>query len=426
MAAAAWPLFAGPAGSPRTAATGRSPCPAGPGEREALRAAPCRARQRRSQLPRSPLIRPGGVEHDHAPETSARNQAAPALGGGDHRGADRHRDLRLPRRGRRSRTARSTRASPCATSRRPTTWWSSASTTHVLRPALQWPFPRSLHAQAIDRLHADGARAIVYDVQFTEPTTPARGQRAVRRGRPGARRRARHDRGRRARRTPTCSAATRTSRGSHAVAAASQHAERRGRRRSACYPDSELGLPSLAVAAAEAAGGRSPPVASSTTERRVIDYRGPAGTIPTFSFSDVVDRQVVPARAFAGKIVVVGASSPTLAGRPRHADQRRRPADVRPRGPGQRDLDRPARQSAAPARRRGWRSLAIVARRRARRRSPALRLRPADGGRRRDRARRRPTSLVAQISFDSGTILTGQLPAGRLASACGHGRGRLG
>ena len=36
----------------------------------------------------------------------------------------------------------------------------------------QWPFKRSRHAQLIDRLKADGARTIVYDVQFTEPTTP--------------------------------------------------------------------------------------------------------------------------------------------------------------------------------------------------------------------------------------------------------------
>src|SRR3954452_24531455 len=35
-----------------------------------------------------------------------------------------------------------------------------------------WPFPRSRHAQAIDRLRRDGAEAIVYDVQFTEQTTP--------------------------------------------------------------------------------------------------------------------------------------------------------------------------------------------------------------------------------------------------------------
>src|ERR1700733_15482424 len=34
----------------------------------------------------------------------------------------------------------------------------------------QWRFPRRLHASVIDRLAADGARAIAYDVQFTEPT----------------------------------------------------------------------------------------------------------------------------------------------------------------------------------------------------------------------------------------------------------------
>ncbi len=34
----------------------------------------------------------------------------------------------------------------------------------------QWPFPRKLHASVIDRLAADRARAIAYDVQFTEPT----------------------------------------------------------------------------------------------------------------------------------------------------------------------------------------------------------------------------------------------------------------
>src|SRR4051794_36925844 len=36
----------------------------------------------------------------------------------------------------------------------------------------RWPFPRSLHARLIRRLTAAGARAIAYDVQFTEPTTP--------------------------------------------------------------------------------------------------------------------------------------------------------------------------------------------------------------------------------------------------------------
>jgi adenylate cyclase len=37
----------------------------------------------------------------------------------------------------------------------------------------QWPFPRTLHAEAISQLRRDGARVIAYDVQFTEPSNPA-------------------------------------------------------------------------------------------------------------------------------------------------------------------------------------------------------------------------------------------------------------
>jgi adenylate cyclase len=37
----------------------------------------------------------------------------------------------------------------------------------------QWPFPRTLHAEAIARLRRDGARVIAYDVQFTEPSNPS-------------------------------------------------------------------------------------------------------------------------------------------------------------------------------------------------------------------------------------------------------------
>src|SRR3954462_9533579 len=35
---------------------------------------------------------------------------------------------------------------------------------------LRWPFPRRVHARVIDRLRADGAKVIAYDVQFTEAT----------------------------------------------------------------------------------------------------------------------------------------------------------------------------------------------------------------------------------------------------------------
>lgn len=36
---------------------------------------------------------------------------------------------------------------------------------------LQWPFPRSLHARLVERLHADGAAAVGFDVVFAEPTS---------------------------------------------------------------------------------------------------------------------------------------------------------------------------------------------------------------------------------------------------------------
>ena len=39
-------------------------------------------------------------------------------------------------------------------------------------PQQSWPFTRSVHGRVVRRLHAAGARLIVYDVQFTEPTVP--------------------------------------------------------------------------------------------------------------------------------------------------------------------------------------------------------------------------------------------------------------
>ena len=37
---------------------------------------------------------------------------------------------------------------------------------------LQWPFPRSVHAQVIDRISADRPKVIAYDVQFSEASAP--------------------------------------------------------------------------------------------------------------------------------------------------------------------------------------------------------------------------------------------------------------
>ena len=37
---------------------------------------------------------------------------------------------------------------------------------------VQWPFPRSLHADLVDAMRRAGARVLAYDVQFTEQTVP--------------------------------------------------------------------------------------------------------------------------------------------------------------------------------------------------------------------------------------------------------------
>ena len=173
---------------------------------------------------------------------------------------------------------------------------------------LQWPFPRSLHGEVIDRLHADGAKAIAYDIQFTEPTTPRQDLAlygAVAHARnvvlattsvdgPGQ--------------TNVLGGNANLARAHAVAAAANMPSDANGVIRQ--YPYSELGLPSFAVATIEASGRK---ISRSRFQdgTALVDFRGPAGTIPTVSFSDVL-AGTVPAKFFAGKIVVVGASSPTL------------------------------------------------------------------------------------------------------------------
>jgi hypothetical protein len=76
------------------------------------------------------------------------------------------------------------------------------------------------------------------------------------------------------------------------------------------YPHSVLGLPSFAVASAEAYGR---PIARSDFQRSgaLIDFRGGPGAIRTVSFADVLNGRIAPS-FFAGKVVVVGASAATL------------------------------------------------------------------------------------------------------------------
>ena len=72
-----------------------------------------------------------------------------------------------------------------------------------------------------------------------------------------------------------------------------------------------LGIPSFAYATSRRAGGPALAPSDFETDGAWIDYRGGPGTIRTVSFSDLVRGRIDPA-VFRGKIVVVGATSPSL------------------------------------------------------------------------------------------------------------------
>jgi CHASE2 domain-containing sensor protein len=186
---------------------------------------------------------------------------------------------------------------------------------------LQWPFPRSLDAKVIERLKRDGARAIVYDVQFTEPTTPVNSS-------PTAERAALDQ---------DDALITAVQRAGNVVLATSEVGpggenavlggggilQRIGARAGAAVfppdPDgvdrrmdfSYNGLRTLGIVGAELALGHALSPSGLGGSSAWIDYAGPAGTLPEVSFASVL-RGEVPARELAGKTIVVGATASSL------------------------------------------------------------------------------------------------------------------
>jgi adenylate cyclase len=171
-----------------------------------------------------------------------------------------------------------------------------------------WPFPRRLHAQVIDRLNKDGARAIAYDVQFTEKTDRRDDLALI-------------DAVERAHGVVLSTTEVNQHGESNVFGGESVVREvgaRAGNTTIQVDPDGVLrrfpvsfqGLTGFPVAAVEAAGE---PVVRGDAGGTYpwIDYRGPPGTISYYSFSDVL-RGKVPASAFRDKIVVVGATAPSL------------------------------------------------------------------------------------------------------------------
>src|SRR4051812_12974811 len=174
----------------------------------------------------------------------------------------------------------------------------------------RWPFRRSLHARVIDRLRAAGARQIAYDVQFTEPSANPREDVALLH----AVTRARH---------VVLSTTEVDGHGRTNVLGGDQNLRGAGARAANTgLPNGSGGvvrrmrhtvdgLRSFPVAAVEAATGHR--VSSGGFEHggALIDYQGRPGTITTLSFGRVLRGRFDP-RLVRGRIVVVGASAPSL------------------------------------------------------------------------------------------------------------------
>ena len=176
------------------------------------------------------------------------------------------------------------------------------------RLQLQWPFPRRFHARLIDRLHEDGAKVIAYDVQFTERTDRRDDEALVLAvERAGG---------------VVLSTTEVNGRGESNIFGGEEVVKAIGARAGDTqiqsdaggelrrFPTEVGGLTAFPVATVEAAG-EPVDLGEAGGPFPWIDYRGPPGTIEYVSFSDAMLGRV-PASTFRGKIVVVGATSPSL------------------------------------------------------------------------------------------------------------------
>ena len=174
----------------------------------------------------------------------------------------------------------------------------------------QWPFPRALHGQVIDRLRRDGASVVVVDIQFTEEsdvendnallTAVSRVPRIVM---------ATTEVDERTGRTNVFGGgeALRISRADVGVALLPN--DRGGTIRR--FRHSQQGVPTLGVVTAELETRRRIAPSELGGDSAWIDYRGGPGAIKTLSYSDVL-RGEFPRGTFRDRVVVVGPSAPSL------------------------------------------------------------------------------------------------------------------
>ncbi len=168
------------------------------------------------------------------------------------------------------------------------------------------PLPRSLHARLLERLRRDHPRLIVYDFQFIGHTGRREDEAlkaAVSAARPvvlGT-----HESG--GDPVPVPAGEPDPRRLGATIASVAVPNDSDGKIRRMLYAPIEL--KSLGVAAAELVAGRPVGESHFPDNTAWIDYRGPPGTVRTYSFSSVLAGRV-PRAAFANKIVVVGPTDP--------------------------------------------------------------------------------------------------------------------
>jgi adenylate cyclase len=184
------------------------------------------------------------------------------------------------------------------------------------RPIARWPFPRTVHARVLDRLREDGVRAVVYDVQFSEPSSGPQGQSE----------------------DNALVAATESLSGRIVLATTEVNKEtgapnvfggdpdflrRIGARagHASLAPDEDAairrlayekdGLKTLALTGAEIALGRTIERSELPQDPAWIDYAGPPHTIASVSLSDVFLGST-ESGFFRDKVALVGAAAPSL------------------------------------------------------------------------------------------------------------------
>lgn len=173
---------------------------------------------------------------------------------------------------------------------------------------VQWPFPRSMHAKVIDRLKADGAKVIAYDVQFTEQTEEKEDL-------------ALFDATGNAGNVVFATTEVNPGGGTNVLGGDENLKQVDAVAGNGLLPDDPGGikrhmtyefdkLKLFSVVAAERSKAK---VDRADYDDPVewIDYHGPPGSIPEVAFSRVLEGRFKPG-TFRDKIVVVGATAPTL------------------------------------------------------------------------------------------------------------------